>query len=380
MRHVLLALTAAAGLITAHNAGADVLRTGHPEQYVVVKGDTLWDIAGKFLEKPWQWPQVWQKNPQIKNPDLIYPGDVLRLVYIDGKPMLTVNDVGAGVGSEASVRPADTAPVGAIDMARYRPFLRDVRVVDGFKHLPHVLGNAEGHLFGTVNNRIYVRGLQGVSVGEAVEIFRPSMHFARSGMDVAGAELNRRGDRNYLDGERLWRGASTSPGSRDYLGTELVRVASGRVAAVSGDTATVAVTETVREIRQGDRVAPAAGGGYDPYYIPTPGPLDGDTVPVVASRDGLISGGRDIIAIPLGSKQGVVNGSTYAILRPGDSVGDRIAHRAELAARADTVRMPNERVGSAMVFRTFDNMSYAIVMENAKPIRAGYLLADPDSP
>lgn len=378
MRHALLALTAAVGLFAAQHAAAADLRTDHPEQYVVVKGDTLWDIAGKFLEKPWQWPQVWQKNPQIKNPNLIYPGDVIRLVYVDGKPTLTVNDASAG-GSVAA-RPADSVPVGAIDMARYRPFLRDVRVVDGFKQLPHVIGNEEGHLLGTANNKIYVRGLQGVAVGEAVEIFRPSMHFARSGMDVAGADLNRRGDRNYLDGERLWYGASTSPGSKDYLGTELTRVASGRVAAISGDTATVAVTETVREIRQGDRVAPAAGGGYDPYYVPTPGPLDGPAVPVVASRDGLISGGRDIIAIPLGSKQGVVNGSTYAILRPGDTVGDRIAHRAELAARADSVRMPNERVGTAMVFRTFDNMSYAIVMENAKPVRAGYLLANPDSP
>ena len=76
----------------------------------------------------------------------------------------------------------------------------------------------------------------------------------------------------------------------------------------------------------------------------------------------------------------MVNGSTYAILRPGDTVGDRIANRAELAARADSVRMPDERVGTAMVFRTFDNMSYAIVMENATPVRAGYLLANPDSP
>ena len=378
MRKTLFALTAAIGLFATQHAGADVLRTDHPSEYVVVKGDTLWDIAGKFLEKPWQWPQVWQKNPQIKNPNLIYPGDVVRLVYVDGKPTLTVND--AGTGSAIAARPADTVPVGAIDMSRYRPFLRDVRVVDGFKQLPHVIGNEEGHLLGTLDNKIYVRGLQGVAVGEAVEIFRPSMHFARSGMDVAGADLNRRGDRNYVDGERLWHGASTSPGAKDYLGTELTRVASGRVAAISGKTATVTVTDTVREIRQGDRVAPAAGGGYDPYFVPTPGPLDGAAVPVVASRDGLVSGSRDIIAIPLGSKQGVVNGSTYAILRPGDTVGDRIANRAELAARADSVRMPDERVGTAMVFRTFDNMSYAIVMENAKPIRAGYLLANPDSP
>ena len=92
MRKLLVALTVGASFLLAQPVLSDVLRADHPEQYVVVKGDTLWDISARFLEKPWLWPQIWKKNPQVQNPDLIYPGDIIRLTYIDGKPYLTVNE------------------------------------------------------------------------------------------------------------------------------------------------------------------------------------------------------------------------------------------------------------------------------------------------
>ena len=100
---------------------------------------------------------------------------------------------------------------------------------------------------------------------------------------------------------------------------------------------------------------------------------------IIAVRDGMIAGGRSIVAIPLGSLQGIRNGNTYSIWRPGDVEADRIKHGNEIAAQSDRKHMPQERVGTLMVFRTFDKVSYAIVMNNALPIMPGYFLRHPDA-
>ena len=95
MRKTLLGVLAGALLAMGVMAENIALREGHPEEYVVAQGDTLWDISGRFLEKPWLWPQIWQANPQIANPDLIYPGDRITLVFVGGEPRLMLNR-GAG--------------------------------------------------------------------------------------------------------------------------------------------------------------------------------------------------------------------------------------------------------------------------------------------
>lgn len=374
MRKLLVALTVGASFLLAQPVLSDVLRTDHPEQYVVAKGDTLWDISARFLEKPWLWPQIWKKNPQVQNPNLIYPGDIIRLTYIDGKPYLTVNEAPN----------TNQAPVGAIDVDLYnRPFLKDLRVVTSYKDLPYVLGNEESHLLGSAGSEVFVRGLKGVAPGEKVEIFRASMHFARSyqgsAQRTATSILDKRGDRLFLDGESFWKGTLTSPDSKDYIGTELIRVANGHVVSFSGDMARVKVDDASREINVGDRVAPAAGTDYDPYYYPSAGPDIGTDNRIMAVRDGYVAGSRSIVALPVGSKQGVRNGSTYSIWSPGDEVPDRIGNRAEMAAQLDKVKMPNEYVGTLMVFRTFENVSYAIVMMDARPIHVGDYLKHPDA-
>ena len=95
MIRTLMHLTFAAIMLTGVALAQDVsVRSDHPDEYVVVKGDTLWDISGRFLDKPWQWPAIWHANPQIENPHLIYPGDVVSLVYIDGVPQLRLNRSG----------------------------------------------------------------------------------------------------------------------------------------------------------------------------------------------------------------------------------------------------------------------------------------------
>ena len=139
------------------------LAAGHPERYVVQKGDTLWDISARFLRDPWRWPDIWEKNPQIQNPHLIYPGDVVSLVYKDGQPMLRVTSgarpsvkLSPSVRTEPLVRAIPTIPIDAIAQ-----FLTDSRVVgEGeLEAAPYIVSMGKEHLVAGTSSRVYVRGI-----------------------------------------------------------------------------------------------------------------------------------------------------------------------------------------------------------------------------
>ena len=151
--NVLRTMFATAPLTVATYAVATELRGDHPDSYVVKRGDTLWDIAGRFLKRPWLWPEIWQTNPQIKNPHLIYPGDVISLAYLDR------------VGLQAS--PRMESPVNAVPLAEVEPFLKDLRVVDSIDDLPHVVGLEEDRLRSSHGQVAYVRGLDGIARASA---------------------------------------------------------------------------------------------------------------------------------------------------------------------------------------------------------------------
>jgi len=141
----LIYLTVAAIMLTGVVLAQDVaVRSDHPDEYVVVKGDTLWDISGRFLDKPWQWPSIWNANPQIENPHLIYPGDVVSLVYIDGVPQLRLNR-GGTVRLSPSIRVVDRDAITAIPFESIAPFVKDLRILSPseFEGLPYIVANME---------------------------------------------------------------------------------------------------------------------------------------------------------------------------------------------------------------------------------------------
>ena len=148
-------------------AVAQEFRGGHPDTYVVKRGDTLWDIAGRFLKRPWLWPEIWQANPQIANPHLIYPGDVISLAYLDR--------VGVQQG------PRTEAPVNALSLSDIEAYLRDLRVVDSFKELPYVVGLEEDIARAARGHMAYVRGLEGAQIGQRYAVVRPTVRYARIG-------------------------------------------------------------------------------------------------------------------------------------------------------------------------------------------------------
>ncbi|EMT5438148.1 MULTISPECIES: LysM peptidoglycan-binding domain-containing protein [Stenotrophomonas] len=369
-------VVAAAMLTVAAYATAVEVNGGHPDTYVVRKGDTLWDIAARFLQKPWLWPEIWQANPQIANPHLIYPGDVLSLAYLD---RVTV---------AAQPGPRQEAPIDAIPLAQVEPFLKQLSVVDSIEQLPYVAGLEEERLRATSGHAVYVR-LADAQVGQRWAVVRPTVRYAQP---KPTEDLTANGDVTPGSGN-LWRAYSAPNHRRGVLGYELAQVATGTITHVAGgkveaSTLVLDKNEGGREVRAGDRLVPIEARPYDLQFVPhvPAAGVEGVDVRVLAVTDMFTAGGpRDVIAISAGRTQGVDNGTVFSLWRPGRHVAHRMKYpnssRTDdsLSTGAGRVSLPDEYAAHAMVFRTFDNVSYALVMQGVKPVRVGYNALHPDA-
>ncbi len=372
---------AVALLTVATYAAAQGLRGDHPDTYVVQRGDTLWDIAGRFLQRPWLWPEIWQANPQIRNPHLIYPGDVISLAYL--------NRLGMQPG------PREGAPINAIPLSQIEPFLKDLRVVDSVDGLPYVVGLEEDRLRATRGQVAYARGLSNAPVGARYAVLRPTLryaHLARAGLccDIfPTADLDYRGRRD-VDFQRFWTNAIFPEKSHELLGLELMQVSTGTLTRgeVGGiQASTLLLDDEGREVRIGDRLVPVDVQPYDLQFFPHPPKVQTDygRARILAVADMLTSGGpRDVVALSVGARDGVDNGTVFSIWREGSNVVDRVEKGPNRDSQSvffeNKVRLPDEFAGHVMVFRTFDRVSYGLVMESIKPSRVGYHLKHPDAP
>ena len=316
------------------------LKPDHPESYTVVKGDTLWDISGKFLTKPWLWPELWRANPQIENPHLIYPGDVIRLVYIEGKPALIVDRGEAGKTYRASpssseklepkirVTPLET-PIPAINLGAIQGFLVQNRVVAPaiLDDAPYVIQGESDRLVVGGGDRVYVRGKLQDS---------QSYSFVRKGP-------------LYHD-----------PVTNEVLGQEATYIGLGRVVGQENDIATVYVSSSREEVQIGDRVLPTEERSVEATFFPS-APKDEVDGEIIAVTNGVTQVGQfDVVVIDRGERNGLVDGNVLAIYKKGALTRDRIANQ--------TVQLPSERAGLMMVFRVFDKLSYALVLATERPL------------
>lgn len=365
-------------LVTFAVFAADAqLRQNHPDTYTVRHGDTLWGISAKFLSKPWLWPEIWQANPQVSNPHLIYPGDMLNLSFING----------ARVKLEPSIhREGDAVP--AIALSQLRMFLKDRRVLNAeqVKRLPYVVGFEEGRLRGTVGQNIYARRLN-AQPGQRWAVVRPS-HVFRSFAD----EGDRRSDgsdgivAHQLDSNVAM---VSTPWSEDFrndghygrghtLGVEVSVI--GEVETLrSGDPSTLLLLNSTEEVRSGDRLMPMDESPYDPYYFPHAPKSMPAGAHVVALADAMHSAGpRQVVALSVGARDGIDNGTTFAMWKPGEVIADDVASNSWNRGVGETVKLPEEFVGHVMVFRTFDRVSYGLFMDGLKPANIGDTLRAPE--
>ncbi len=334
---VSLALATAASGLFAQQGGGIPLNPAHPDSYVVKKGDTLWDISSMFLRDAWYWPEIWYVNPQVENPHLIYPGDVLTLVYVDGQPQIrSSRGVASASGMERlspRIREEQlTEAVTTIPYEAIAPFLGKGMVLskDEIDGLPHIVALRDDHLVGATGNEAYVRG------------------------DVAGVEST------YSIvhiGDKL-----VDPDDGDVLGYEGIYVAEGSVRR-GGDPATVTIKESQREALKGDRLVTQAEPFPLQFEPRSPEqPVEGRIVHVV---DGVTQIGQyQVIVINRGTRHGLEPGHVLSVWQAGDKVSDNVDSR--LFGRK--VQLPDERAGTLMVFKTYDRLSYALVMQAEGPI------------
>lgn len=362
---------AVAFLTVAAYATAQEVAGEHPDTYVVRKGDTLWDISARFLKKPWLWPEIWQANPQIANPHLIYPGDVISLAYLD----------------RVAVQPGprQDAPLTGLPLSDIEPFLRDLRIVDSFEELPYVAGLQEDRLRAFGDLDIYAVGLDAPRVGQRYAVVRPTRLYDEP---KPSSDLDQRGKRTLGEGS-LWKQTEVPNEHGDFLGYELEQMSVGTVTAVAadGNVTTLKLEGNGREIRAGDRLVPVEAQPYDLQFFPHPpkAALVDGKVRVMSVADTLNYGGEhDVVAISGGSREGLDNGTVLSIWRPGSHKLDPF-HR-ETSRMAETKeagegrhKLPDEFTAHVMIFRTYEKVSYGLVMEGSAPSRVGYFLRDPDA-
>lgn len=333
MRKSLLALLllAANGLAQA----AVELKDGHPERYTVVRGDTLWDISGKFLSEPWKWPEIWHANPQIQNPHLIYPGDTLSLVYVDGQPRLVL-DRGASRGTiklSPQVRSTPMAEaIPTIPLEAINSFLLSNRIVDTpeqFEGIPYIVaGNAERVVSGA-GDRVYARGK----------------------IDPAGASYGifRQG-KTYID-----------PDTEEFLGINADDIGGANVVAQEGDVTTMALTRSTQEVRLGDRLFPTEERSITSTFMPSAPDREVKGLILDVPRGVSQIGQFDVVTLNKGKRDGLVEGNVLAVYKTGETVRDRVTD--------EMVKIPDERAGLLMVFRTYDKLSYGLILAASRQLQ-----------
>ncbi|WP_415899630.1 LysM peptidoglycan-binding domain-containing protein [Neptuniibacter sp. QD48_11] len=314
-----------------------LLRNDHPQEYVVVKGDTLWHISGRFLQSPWKWPEVWGVNPQVDNPHLIYPGDVIYLTWVNGKPRLGVRR-DSGIYPRARVSPL-VKPIPAIPLRDINSFLNDNRVLseDILKEAPYVLGGQKERIIAGAGDRIYARG-QLVAEQRRQGIYRPA--------------------NEYVD-----------PDTEEFLGYETLKIADADVSARNEDVLTLDIIKSHKEVRILDRVVPTEEVRIQSVFHPAPAPsgLDGKILSVLQGvRD---AGQFNVVAINRGMREGVESGHVFAIYRRGELIKDPVTK--------EMVTLPQERSGELMVFKVFEKVSYGLIMRSTDVVSIGDEIREP---
>lgn len=355
--------------ITASVWAADAsplsINPSHPDQYTVVQGDTLWDISGKFLNHPTQWPQLWSYNSQIKNPNLIYPGDTVYFSIVDGKPRLSFSKDSGGASNSGAFPSSDTCVVSEEDIHNGRT---SFAMAQGGKLSPCIRETSTKQAIRLIPTENIAKFLSSPKVVSANEL-----NTAPYVVDFAGEHLMAgSGDKLYVRSlvnpenvaYTIYRAGSVfkSPETGEILGYEAKYVADSTLEQ-EGDPATVVIDKSIYEIVIGDRLMPKPSEQFTLNYFPRP-PEESIRGSILSVLDGVNQIGKfNVVVIDKGTQDGLLPGHELDVYKRG-----RITRDTYSIIKNDQVKLPDEFAGTLMVFRPFERVSYALVMKASQAI------------
>ena len=354
LNKIILVFSLVLGVASTHAQEVE-LKPGHPDSYVVVKGDTLWAIAGRFLQEPWHWPEIWKANPQIADPNLIYPGDTVALRYENGSPVLTVErgadgNSAAGTGRNVKLSPhirkytrenaITTIPIDIIRNLLSRPMVINEDEMSGW---PYVVSGNDGHLIAGKSDIVYARGLSSDDSKRSYSIYRKGPAYKSGGK---------------------------------VLGYEALHVAEA-VVLQFGDPSTLRITQSTREVLVGDRLSAQSEKDINSDFIPkSPGNIQGS---IISAVDGVSEIGQyQVVVVDRGAAAGLAIGHVLGIYQSGEVVSDKIVNEkpgktlnntalmkylGQFKKGKEQITLPKDLSGVMLIFRTFDQVSYGLVME-----------------
>ena len=332
------------------NAQVIELNKNHPDRHVVVKGDTLWGISGKFLKDPWLWPKVWKLNrAQIKNPHLIYPGDVVFLDMSSGEPELKLLRETVTLQPGIVEEPLDKTAISTIPLSVIAPFLSQPLIIekDQLAGSPRIIAGPDNRVVLSPGTRIYINKTE-ESDGLDWYVYRPGS--------------------NMVD-----------PDTKEILGVEATYLGDAKITKY-GEPATANIIKAKEEIFVKDRLVPT-NNEVITNFVPH-APEANITGRIIKIYGGVAEAGpQSIVSISRGSADGVEVGHVLAINRYGRVIKDPEFTKANYEQKNATaeasgkpalgpgmIKLPDERVGLLMVFRVFDRVSYGLVMQASEPI------------
>lgn len=341
-------------LISVKSALADIIniKTDAPQTYVVKKGDTLWDISNLFLDQPWLWPELWRNNTQIENPHLIYPGDVLRLRYVDGEPVMElVRDKKSISLTPESVVTVKASPIGVLPWKVLGPYFKNDRIMraEVYDALPRLLGGSEGTV--TFVAKDFILSHKPMNADVNYQIVRKSKLLKDDEGNLIGYQVKNIGEVELMNSN-------------------------------AGKQQIVRVVQSNLEARPGDKLLPVENLDMADLVLKAATDQVGKIIANIQDRT--LIGKRDVVVISLGSAD-VEPGMVMGIYAKGPAIYDSESPKYELResavkeffSTAERVEQPAFKIGELVVFKTFDNASYAWVTEATKHMKGGEYVGQP---